>query len=143
MIRKACVADAPKIYELLKGILKLHKSWYPSRFAGESKYSLEQVQSIIEEETSLIFVSDNGDGVDGYIIVKDQYDVLFIDDLCVDETKRGLSIGRKLVEYIQEYAHEHNAFEIQLNVWLRNEAAVKFYEKLGFEPLRTILYKEI
>ncbi|CCV63903.1 Acetyltransferase, fragment [Alteracholeplasma palmae J233] len=62
----------------------------------------------------------------------------FIDDLCVDEEKRGLSIGKKLLDDLEIYIGKR---KVSLNVWFKNEAAIKFYEKIGFKVLKYVLEK--
>lgn len=50
--------------------------------------------------------------------------------LIVDETARGLGIGKALIEAAQE-AGEHRT--VELNVMKGNNDALEFYKKLGFE----------
>ena len=59
---------------------------------------------------------------------------LYIDDLCVDENMRGQHIGKKIYDYVLAYAKENNYYNVTLNVWSCNEAAMKFYEKCGLKP---------
>ena len=59
---------------------------------------------------------------------------LYIDDLCVDETKRGQHIGKKLYEFVVKFAKEEGCYNLTLNVWSCNESAMKFYEKCGLVP---------
>lgn len=58
---------------------------------------------------------------------------LYIDDLCVDESVRGMHIGRTLYEYVLDYAKKHGYYNVTLNVWADNTNAVKFYEKIGMK----------
>jgi len=55
---------------------------------------------------------------------------LYIDDLCVDQNYRGHGIGKKLYEYVVDYAGENGFYNVTLNVWADNTAALKFYESL-------------
>ena len=59
---------------------------------------------------------------------------LYIDDLCVDETLRGINIGRKIYEYVLEFARREGCYNLTLNVWECNSAAKAFYEKCGLKP---------
>ncbi len=64
---------------------------------------------------------------------------LYIDDLCVDESQRGLNIGKILYNHACGYAREQGCYNITLNVWSGNENARIFYEKLGLtEQKRTL-----
>lgn len=142
MIRRAELKDAYTIHKLLQSILKLHHDLYPERFSGTSKYSLEQITTMIESESLDIFVYDQ-DSVLGYIISERKDTYLYIDDLCVDENARGQAIGQQLVKRVLEQAKTLQIPEVQLNVWNKNVAAIRFYEALDFEPLRTILVKKL
>ena len=59
---------------------------------------------------------------------------LYVDDLCVDETRRGQHIGKSLYEYVVAYAKANNFYNVTLNVWSLNESAMKFYEACGLVP---------
>ena len=59
---------------------------------------------------------------------------LYIDDLCVDERHRGCGVGRLLYEYVLDYARSAGCYNVTLNVWSCNEAAMRFYEKCGLRP---------
>ena len=59
---------------------------------------------------------------------------LYIDDLCVDEEKRGMHIGKQLYHHVLSFAKESNCYNVTLNVWSCNESAMKFYEKCGLVP---------
>lgn len=39
---------------------------------------------------------------------------LYIDDLCVDETKRGTHIGKQLYEYVVAFAKEQGCYNLTL-----------------------------
>ena len=56
---------------------------------------------------------------------------LYIDDLCVDESARGLHIGKDLYEFVLDYAKDQGCYNVTLNVWADNVNAVRFYEKIG------------
>ena len=59
---------------------------------------------------------------------------LYIDDLCVDETCRGRHIGTALYDYVLAYAKKAGCYNVTLNVWSCNPAALRFYEKCGLTP---------
>ena len=59
---------------------------------------------------------------------------MYIDDLCVDETKRGMHIGKTLYEAVLDFARKQGCYNVTLNVWSCNESAMKFYESCGLKP---------
>lgn len=72
------------------------------------------------------------------------FTTLYIDDLCVDENSRGQHVGRKLYEYVLNYAREQGCYDVTLNVWEGNDNARAFYEKwecLSRKPRWKLYYK--
>lgn len=134
------------INRLLHQVLMVHQNGRPDLFkAGAKKYTDEELMKIICDDSRPIFVGvDEAENVLGYAFCVFQQHLnhniltdvksLYIDDLCVDETIRGRHIGRKLYEYVLDYARESDCYNVTLNVWACNESAMKFYEKCGLVP---------
>lgn len=143
-IRRAVAADIPDIDKLLYQVHKVHSDVRPDLFkSGAKKYTDEQLCKIISDDLTPIFVAESDGKVVGYAFcIHKQFvgdnnmtDVktLYIDDLCVDADFRGKQIGTWLYKYVLQYAKEHNCYNVTLNVWADNTAAVKFYEKIGLK----------
>lgn len=143
-IRRAEEKDIPVIDKLLYQVHKVHSDARPDLFkAGAKKYTDEELNVIIKDEQTPVFVAEKEGTVLGYAFcIHKQFiddnnmtDVktLYIDDLCVDEAARGGHIGRALYEYALEYAKKCGCYNLTLNVWADNENAVKFYEKIGLQ----------
>lgn len=62
---------------------------------------------------------------------------LYIDDLCVDENCRGGGVGKRIFEFVKDYAKKSGCYNLTLNVWECNPGARAFYEKCGFSVLKT------
>lgn len=150
MIRKACNLDIERILDLLKQVNKVHYDGRPDLFKLDTKYTYRDLEQLLLDETKPIFViTDENDLVDGYcfcqhIEIKNNQlmqdiKTLYIDDLCVDEKKRGLHLGSKLYEYVKNYAKENHYYNLTLNVWELNEPAMKFYQKMGLIPQKTTM----
>ena len=145
-IRRAKKNDMPGINSLLEQVLMVHHNGRPDIFkAGCKKYTDDELTEIINDNEKPIFVAvDEEDNVLGYAFCICQQHIdnniltdiktLYIDDLCVDEKIRGQHIGKKIYEYVLEYAKNNNFYNVTLNVWSLNEAALKFYEKCGLKP---------
>ncbi|CAG9296362.1 GNAT family N-acetyltransferase [Celerinatantimonas diazotrophica] len=56
--------------------------------------------------------------------------------MVVDQTFRGRGIGKKLLEFIQEQANEHNV-SITVRSQIKRKRAHHFYEKNGFDLQKT------
>lgn len=145
-IRRAMPKDMTRINELLLQVCLVHHKGRPDLFKyGAKKYTDEQLSKMIADDNNPIFVAtDENDRVLGYAFCnfKQQLNneiltdilTLYIDDLCVDEKLRGEHIGKKLYEFVLEYAKQAGCYNVTLNVWSCNPGAMKFYEKCGLQP---------
>ena len=145
-IRRALEKDMPGLNKLLMQVLMVHHNGRPDIFKPNAKkYTDEELMKIIGDDMSPIFVGvDENEEVLGYAFCKfiqhvdnnilTDIKTLYIDDLCVDEDKRGMHIGKQLYEYVLAFAKESECYNVTLNVWSCNESAMKFYEKCGLVP---------
>ena len=95
--------------------------WTPARIRG----------CIKDTETMVLVASVNG-VIEGFAIMK------FLDDdahlllLAVQPKSRQTGIGRAMVAWLEKSCHTAGIQRIRLEVRASNEAARRFYEKLGF-----------
>ncbi len=141
-IRSAELRDIPALGRLLYEVHKVHSDVRPDLFkAGARKYTDEQLEEILQSGERPVFVAEQDGQVAGYAFCipkqlvgdRSMTDVrtLYIDDLCVDEAARGKHIGTKLYDFVLDFAKRQGYYNVTLNVWADNKAAVKFYEKIG------------
>ena len=144
-IRMAKIGDIPGMLELLRQVGDVHHEIRPDIFrTGALKYDENALKTILADETKPIFVAADNGFVAGYCfcVLKDhrgsgvQTDrvELYIDDLCVDENRRGSGIATALYRHATEYAKTLGCAFVSLNVWCGNDGAMKFYEKCGMKP---------
>ena len=145
-IRRAVNQDMEDINRLLLQVCLVHHQGRPDLFKyGAKKYTDEQLRALIADDSRPIFVAAGEDGhVAGYAFCVFQQHTgdniltdirtLYIDDLCVDENRRGQHIGSQLYRYVLDFARENGCYNVTLNVWSCNEAAMKFYEACGLKP---------
>ncbi len=155
MIRPAKTEDVACIAELLYQVHAVHAEARPDIFqAGKRKYNDEEIVALLADEQKPIFVYEDENGtVQGYAFCVYQitqgvpalFDrkVLYIDDLCVDASQRGKKIGEKLYQHVVAYAKENGCDSVTLHVWNDNQGAFRFYERLGLEPLKTLMEQKL
>ena len=148
-IRRAEKKDIPKLMDLLSQVLELHAAIRPDIFiSGTTKYTARELEELIRnDETPVWVAADEEDAVAGYAFcrLREQpfsnnmvpFRSLFVDDLCVDEAYRGRHIGTQLLEFVREQARLLGCYEVTLNVWEGNDAAMGFYRAMGFRPKET------
>ena len=141
-IRRAVDADIPALDKLLYQVHKVHSDVRPDIFkAGAKKYTDEELKVLLADDHTPVFVAENDGKMLGYAFcIHKQFlndnsmtdiKTLYIDDLCVDESSRGLHIGQQLYAYVIDYARAAGYYNVTLNVWADNKPALHFYEKIG------------
>lgn len=71
----------------------------------------------------------------GYLDYSLIYDRMEIDNFFVDEDKRGMGIGKKLLSYLVVIAINNHVVNITLEVRVSNEVARSLYKKFGFREV--------
>ena len=140
-VRRAAQGDIPRMIDLLYQVHDVHAQGRPDLFKiGAKKYTEGELSEILKDEGKPIFVAEDNGTVLGYAFCVFQpheglntprFTTLYIDDLCVDEAARGKHIGTTLYEYVTAFAKEQGCYNITLNVWTLNDAALGFYKSLG------------
>lgn len=145
-IRRANLSDMDSLNRLLCQVLMVHHNGRPDIFkANAKKYTDEELTEIIMDDQKPIFVAVNENNeVLGYAFcimqqhlnnnILTDIKTLYIDDLCVDEDKRGMKIGKALYEYVVAFAKDMGCYNVTLNVWSCNVSAMRFYEACGLKP---------
>ena len=153
-IRRAEPRDIPGMIALLYQVGGVHHEIRPDIFRENAiKYTPAQLEELLMDETSPIFIYDLEGFVAGYCfcqirtyegstVLTDRKE-LYIDDLCVDENRRGQHIGSALYDYAVAYAKEIGCAFLTLNVWCGNEGAMRFYENAGLKPRNITMEKKL
>lgn len=145
IIRNAKEKDADRILELLVQVNNVHSDNRPDLFLRDkTKYTKDELLAIIKDDSKPIFVGvDDNDRVLGYAFCVFQSHIednnfpdivtLYIDDICVDEKERGKHVASQIYDYVKNFAKEQGCYNVTLNVWDKNDAAIAFYNKCGFK----------
>lgn len=145
-IRRAISKDIPMVNNLLIQVCNVHNEGRPDLFKHNCrKYNDDELERIFANPQTPVFVAvDEKDEVMGYAfcIFKQELNnnvltdikTIYIDDLCVDESRRGQHVGKTLYEYVLNYAKAEGCYNVTLNVWSCNEKAMRFYDSCGLKP---------
>lgn len=150
-IRRAKEKDIEKIKDLVSQVLEIHANIRPDIFiSGTTRYTEEELIQMIRDDKKPIYVAVNEkDEVLGYTFCKifepfssdtmKPLKTMFIDDLCVDSSIRGMSVGKELFEFVKNESKKLGCYELTLNVWEGNDSAKHFYEKMGMKTKKTLM----
>ena len=150
-VRRAEEKDVERVLALLSQVLEIHAKLRPDIFiSGTTKYSREELIQIFNDDDRPVYVAtDDADAVVGYAFCKFEsqpssvnmvpFESVYIDDLCVDARFRRQGVANLLFEHVKNVAAARGCYEITLNVWEGNDAALAFYQRMGFRPQKTYM----
>ena len=144
-IRLAKEQDIHGMLSLLRQVGQVHHDIRPDIFPEDTlKYDENALAELLKDEKRPIFVAVDEEFVAGYcfcvIKISEKTHVstarkeLYIDDLCVDENRRGQGIAKGLYRWVCGWAKEIGCDFVTLNVWCGNDGAMKFYDAMGMKP---------
>jgi len=84
---------------------------------------------------SEVYVLESGAEIAGLLVIEARDQTLFIENVAIDPTFQGQGLGRRLMTFAEERAHEYGLRELRLYT---NEVMVEnlaFYRRLGFEEI--------
>ena len=66
---------------------------------------------------------------------------LYVDDLVTTGQRRGQGFGEELIKYVEARASKLGCRKLRLCTGVKNEAAMRFYTRVGWEQ-RSVVYKK-
>ncbi len=145
-IRPAQKADAASLAALsievwIGTYLKRGVNAFFAEFAL-SEFTIARFEAILEEGQDLLMVSENEDGIDGYIRLAesraapvDGLSDLEIVTFYVQPRHHGKGIGSALLDVAVDYMHEKGRPSIWLTTNSENTPAIDFYLAKGFRQV--------
>lgn len=146
LIRRASNEDIPGLLNLLLQVDMVHHNGRPDIFKGPAtKYEAEELNDLLKNDETPVFVCvDQQGSILGHAFcvhkqiksdhVLTDIKTLYVDDICVDEARRGQGVGKALYQYVLNYARQNGFYNLTLNVWSCNPQALGFYEAMGLKP---------
>lgn len=130
IIEKLQKEDIPELLELYKMLVS---------FENTLEKSQDIYEEILKDENYSVFVVKENNQLIGSAmaiccksLACEGKNFLVIEDVIVKEGLRGRGVGRKLFEYIDEYAIKNNCMYSILVSSDYRKGAHAFYEKMGF-----------
>jgi diamine N-acetyltransferase len=122
----------------------------PARFENycETSFSTEQLRSEIEHTSSSFWFGWEGEDLAAYLKLNfDQHQqdlhsirTVKVERLYVEQTFQGQRIGEKMLDFALQQARYAQAEWIWLSVWQATPAALRFYQRCGFEIFGTEIF---
>lgn len=140
--REATEQDLNTLLEFEQGIVSAERPFNITLIDGEIHYY--DLLHLIQSPDALVMVAEENNEIvgSGYALIrqteKDYYNFksfAYLGFMYVKPEFRGRGINKLILDELIAWARSKGISEIRLDVYGQNEAAVKAYEKAGFEPL--------
>ncbi len=74
---------------------------------------------------------------------RQQIRTLYVRQISILPTHKRNGFGRQMMEYVEQWAHAHDFASIELDYWVANKEASRFYDQMGFQTKRQIVTKHL
>lgn len=141
-IREATKNDYDSLLPLFRQIHELHVCERPDLYKENSTpVGQEFFENQLADARQHIFVATIGIEIVGSVVMREEEviensfvnarKILYINSLCVAETKRKKGIGNSLLQYVFEFGRSLKVDSVELGVSEKNPSAIRFYESIG------------
>lgn len=138
-VRSAVPEDLPVLLTFEQGIIRTERPYDHSLKPDPISY-YDVGALIIDDDAEVAVAELNGELIgSGYARRKASRHYLnpsehaFIGFLYVDPAHRGQGVNKQVLDHLFDWARANGLPEVHLTVYPGNEAAIKAYEKAGFE----------
>lgn len=141
ILREATEKDLPVLLAFEQGIVTAERPFNKTFIDGEIHYY--DINSFITSKDALLLVAEENNEIiaSGYALIKKSdkdYNNFktygYLGFMFVKPEHRGKGINQLILDQLITWSKDQGASEIRLDVYDKNEPAVKAYEKAGFEP---------
>ena len=136
--------------EVDDGLVEAFSRLIPQLSSSSPPPTAAELLSIIDNPNSVLFIAelDRDDDVRSVVgsLTLAFYRIptglkAWIEDVVVDESARGLGVGEALNVAAIDESRQRGAKNVSLTSRSSREAANRLYQRLGFEPYETNLYR--
>lgn len=107
--------------------------WHAVGLARPWNPPILDLQRALDSSASTVLVGFDGGQLVGTVMVGHDGHRGWVYYLAVDESQRGIGLGREMMNAAEHWLREHGAVKVQLMVRSTNEAVLGFYDHIGYE----------
>ena len=135
-----------KVENVDEKLVAAYQKLIPQLSSSSSPPSETELTSIVNSDSAIVLIAeeDTGDIVGSMTLIIFRIPTgirAWIEDVVVDDAARGKGVGKALNEYAIEIAEPAGTKTIDLTSRPSREVANRLYQKLGFEPRQTNVYR--
>lgn len=138
-IRPATHEDLPTLLRFEQGIIEAERHFDASNSDGIIHY-YKLAEMLTSEDVHVVVAEEQGNIIGcGYARIEDAepYKKLslhsYIGFLYLEPEHRGKGVIQSILQHLKEWSVARGVLELILEVYLENDAAVRAYQKFGFE----------
>lgn len=140
IVRKAVLEDLPILLEFEQGLIEAERPMDPTIKDGNISY-YDISQFIKDNDADVFVVEVNGEIVaSGYAKIKEDRHYLnhkyigYLGFMFVPEKHRGNGYNKLIMNALIDWCKSREIYELRLDVYDNNPAALRAYEKAGMTP---------
>ena len=138
-IRKATTEDLSILYEFEQGVLHAERPMDKTLKASKTFYY--DIPNLISDQTAELVIAEINGVIAGcgYARIKQARDCFQFDQfsylgfMFTKEDYRGKGVNKTIMNYLYDWSISKGIYEIRLEVYPSNNAAIKAYEKVGMQ----------
>ena len=139
-IRPATLEDIPQLLLFEQAIIETERPMDVT--IKEEKTSYYNLNQLINASNSMLLVGELGGKLiaSGYARMEDAKDYnkhghyAYLGFMYVVKEHRGKGMNQLIIEELMHWCRIQKIYEVRLDVYATNLAAIKAYQKIGFEP---------
>ncbi|MDG1508347.1 MAG: GNAT family N-acetyltransferase [Flavobacteriaceae bacterium] len=138
-IRKAAIEDLPVLFQFEQGVLTAERPM-DGTLKLKNTYYYDIPNLIDDSNVELVVGEINGVTVGcGYARIKQARDCFQFDQfsylgfMFTKEDYRGKGVNKTIMNYLYDWSLSKGIYEVRLEVYPSNKAAIKAYEKVGMQ----------
>ena len=138
-IRKAAIEDLPVLFQFEQGVLTAERPM-DGTLKLKNTYYYDIPNLIDDSNVELVVGEINGVTVGcGYARIKQARDCFQFDQfsylgfMFTKEDYRGKGFNKTIMNYLYDWSLSKGIYEVRLEVYPSNKAAIKAYEKVGMQ----------
>lgn len=144
IIRSAKPEDLTALLQFEQGVIETERQFDPTIKSGHiNYYNLKEMLQVADVEVA-VAVLNNQVVASGYARIEQsrrtyiKYEkYAYLGFMYVVPEHRGKGVINKIIDHLKAWAEAQNLDELRLEVYDKNENAIKAYEKIGFLKLLT------
>lgn len=152
-IRPLMERDFEEVHTLLLEVHRLHQQNRPDFYRDADPMNRQEFLEMLENPAMFTLVAEEDGKVAGYCTVTMREPsanpvlqprrIAWMEELCVAAGYRRHGIGEILMKAAECEAKQRGAEKIELMVWVFNDSAENFYQKMGMSPRASIMEKTL